>query len=293
MKDKELSLSLTNSIDKNTIAELTADFSEVALDAALESGVLKDIPIFGSLVKAFDVKRSITDYLYTKKLYVFLQELSKVSESERKSFVKKLVQENEQLRVGEKLLFLIDELDEIEKSRLLAKAFAALIEEQLIRKEFDILAHGITRLNIEYIDELIQFYLHENSYIEPYAIDHLYVCGFISLAIENSAGREYRKCSAGKNFVEKVLKPTRIDILSSIIKVICYAKVQEQLDDPEKYKMRLMTFEEMSNFIEKLNYEQLLKLRVTGYQIFGEDRAWIIRRIADQKYQHIIELNNT
>jgi len=57
--------------------------------------------------------------------------------------------------------------------------------------------------------------------------------------------------------------------------------------------MRLMTFEEMSNFIEKLNYEQLLKLRVTGYQIFGEDRAWIIRRIADQKYQHIIELNNT
>jgi hypothetical protein len=225
MKDQELSLSLTDSIDKNTIAELAADFSEVALDAALESGVLKDIPIFGSLIKAFDIKRSITDYLYTKKLYVFLQELSKVSETELRSFVKKLFKENEQIRVGERLLLLLDKLDEIEKSRLIAKAFGALIEEQLPRKEFDILAHGITRLNTEYIDELIQLYLHDNSYIKPYAIDRLYIYGLISLAIENSAEREYQKCNAGDNFVKKVLKSANIDIFNLIIKVIYYAKL--------------------------------------------------------------------
>ncbi|MBW4457700.1 MAG: hypothetical protein KME55_36500 [Nostoc indistinguendum CM1-VF10] len=222
MKDRNLSISIINSIDKGSITELTSDFGEIVIDATIDSEVLADIPIFGSLIKLSKIGSSISNYLYTKKIYVFLKELGKIPEQQRKAFTQKLTDENEQVKIGEKLLLLIDKLDEIEKSKLLAKTLGAFIQERITKREFNLISQAIVQLNTEYIEELAHFYLFNNTYIEPDSVDHLYNCGFISLAGENAGVPlgGYRKNIIGEKFVNEILKLSKTEIFNSILKII-------------------------------------------------------------------------
>ncbi|QFS51018.1 hypothetical protein [Nostoc sphaeroides] len=295
MKDRELSISIINSIDKSSIIELTSDLSEIIIDATIESKILADIPIFGSLIKLSKIGSSVSNYLYSKKIYTFLKELSKIPEQQRKAFTQKLADENEQVKIGERLLLLIDKLDEIDKSKLLAKTLGAFIQEKITKREFNLISQAILQLNTEYIEELVHFYLFNNTYIDPSSVDHFYNCGFISLAGEGAGVPMggYRKNHIGEKFVNEILKLSKIEILNSIFKIVLYFQSQEELNDSRKYITRIMSINEVQEFLSQFDENYILCLSITGYQIFGKNRAWIIRYVGNNKYQHIVEINNS
>jgi hypothetical protein len=54
-----------------------------------------------------------------------------------------------------------------------------------------------------------------------------------------------------------------------------------------------MSIGEVKKFLNQFDENYILSLMITGYQIFGKDRAWIIRYIGNNKYQHIVEINNS
>lgn len=56
--------------DPNFI-EIISNTSEVVFDAFLEDGIIKDIPLIGTLYKGINLVSSIQDRLFTKKLYFF------------------------------------------------------------------------------------------------------------------------------------------------------------------------------------------------------------------------------
>lgn len=51
MAEKELHDSLIDSIGSSQVTELAQDFAEVTLDSILDDGLIKDIPIVGTIVR--------------------------------------------------------------------------------------------------------------------------------------------------------------------------------------------------------------------------------------------------
>src|SRR5262245_61944564 len=104
MSSESLDLSLIESIKSSDLKDIAVDLSEIGLDSLLEDGLLKDIPVFGSLVKLYKTGQTIRDALFAKKLLLFLQGISKVSPEQRRATIEKLnASEDFQKQVGENL----------------------------------------------------------------------------------------------------------------------------------------------------------------------------------------------
>jgi hypothetical protein len=128
------------------MTELLADQAEAALDLALDEGVIKEIPVVGSLVKLYKVGVGVREHLFLKKLLRFLRQLESVSDEERQEFRERVSKDPEyRNKVGEKILLLLERADEMEKPALIGKAFAAYLQNQINYEQFSKMASGIDR----------------------------------------------------------------------------------------------------------------------------------------------------
>jgi hypothetical protein len=124
LKNKSLkdsaNAALTASVVKENISTIAQDIAQIALDTALDEGLLKEIPIVSWFFRAGAIGRGIRDRLFLKKLASFLREASRISPEGRGAFAKRLADEPEFAeRCGESALMLIDKLSSSSKSRLM------------------------------------------------------------------------------------------------------------------------------------------------------------------------------
>lgn len=114
-------------MDKGNLSVL-GDIGEVAIDAIIEEGVLRDIPIIGSIVGTGKCIKNVSDVLFTKKLIAFLFELRDTDAHEREEAIERW--ENDaryRIRVGETLLNMINRCDNTQKAKWLSKLFYHLV----------------------------------------------------------------------------------------------------------------------------------------------------------------------
>ena len=123
--------SLIRSIATESLTDLLGNISETALDATLESGVLRDIPIIGFITGAFKATRDIRDALFLKKIALFLKELSSVTQEQRAAFVQEVQTQNDQHRFGEALLLLLERAEDMKKPQIVGRLMAASIQGKL------------------------------------------------------------------------------------------------------------------------------------------------------------------
>ncbi|MDX6531677.1 MAG: hypothetical protein QOH41_3967 [Blastocatellia bacterium] len=62
-----LGVELISSLNESNLVEVATEIGEVALDSFLQPGVLREIPIFGWLVKFYGAQQSVRDRLFVKK----------------------------------------------------------------------------------------------------------------------------------------------------------------------------------------------------------------------------------
>jgi hypothetical protein len=67
-EDQNLEESLVRSIAKPNLTELAADLAEVGLDQLLQEGVLRDIPVLGTLVGLYRTVGIVRDRLFATKV---------------------------------------------------------------------------------------------------------------------------------------------------------------------------------------------------------------------------------
>lgn len=147
--------SLMESVGSSSLPEIASEAADIALDSALNDGLLKDIPVFGWLAKAYSAYQSITDRIFLKKLALFLSGVSKASVSEREKFKSNLNNEPEfRKKVGENLLLLIDKHERLEKSYLLGKLMAKVVEGECSSEFFLKLAAALDRSTVEDLEDL-------------------------------------------------------------------------------------------------------------------------------------------
>jgi len=145
-KEKELSKSLKDTISLSNLSEIGIEIAEVSIDSILKEGILKDFPIIGSLVAIWKTGVTINDYRFLKKMLLFLNESSNLSDKIRKRIIENLEDETYQTEAGEKLIAVIDKLETGSKARMLGKTLTLFGNGIISKDEFWRVSFVIERL---------------------------------------------------------------------------------------------------------------------------------------------------
>lgn len=126
----DLAQSMEQTMEIGNLSMIT-DVGEAIMDSALNDGILKDIPILGSIVGAGKCIKNISDVLFTNKLIAFLTGLKDAEAEERKAAILKWEDDAKyRMRVGEALLNMINRCDDTQKAQWLSKLFYELVLKQ-------------------------------------------------------------------------------------------------------------------------------------------------------------------
>jgi hypothetical protein len=193
-----LSLPLFESIAESPLAGLGTDLGEVVLDSILDDGVLKEIPIIGSVVALFKTGSNIRDRFYLKKLLLFLQAMASLSPDDKHRFSSFFESSKERERFGESLLLLLEKSNDMQKPELLGHLWAACARgelpfDQCMRISFMI--DSVYFSDLTFLSEMRTGVQRENT---PIA-ESLHRAGFVSYA-GTDGGNDDDPLSAGTRY---------------------------------------------------------------------------------------------
>ncbi len=213
MDEKAVEVSTLTGIQDSTLPDVAAELGEIVLDRFMEEGLLKDIPLLGTMVKVASTIRSISNLLFLKKVHRFLTRLDEISQRERITFAAKLDADGqERARVGENLFLLLERLNDMRKPDMLGKACSAYVRGELSFRQMQVLNAAIDRLDIPYLGDLADFYGGpSDSYApETEALQHLAYCGLATVFFGSGAALRgkrggYQQNEIGKLFVKIIM----------------------------------------------------------------------------------------
>ncbi|WP_316762357.1 hypothetical protein [Pedobacter aquatilis] len=184
-----------NSIDKSFGETLLSDealsivkeYSELGIDSVLKDGLLKDIPLIGTLVSLYKIGGSLKERNEFKKIAVFLNQLSDIPIEQRIAFQKKL-EEKDQYREStfEKVLLLLSRLDETQKAELVGNLFKLYILEVISKEKFLRLSGIVERILLY---DLLALHYRESTFNrdwegkQPYSLHNASTSSLFSLGL--------------------------------------------------------------------------------------------------------------
>ena len=147
MDEQSLALSFSNSIAED-ISGIVEEYAELGLDALVEDGIFKDIPIVSTAVAIYRIGNSIRERHHVAKLVSFLNEINKrIADEEKRQSYRGKFASNEKFRNQELeyILILIDRYISFDKPQMLAKLYLAYLDGRIIWEEFTMYAEVVDR----------------------------------------------------------------------------------------------------------------------------------------------------
>ncbi|NLT52777.1 MAG: hypothetical protein GXX85_17880 [Ignavibacteria bacterium] len=134
---KKISSSLEETLKDSDLQSVTIDLAETLTDTLIQDGVLKDIPVIGTVFGLSKFAISLNERLFVKKLIYFISELKEVEKSKRNKLISEIDNsEKEQIKVGEKLLYIIDKAEDHLTAKYIAVVFKAFLNEEISYSDF-------------------------------------------------------------------------------------------------------------------------------------------------------------
>lgn len=126
-QENSLAISMQQTIEYGNL-EFVADIGELMIDAVLNDGILKEVPIIGTIVGVGKCIKNVYDIRFAKKLIAFLIPIKDVPSEKRIEAIKRWEEdENYRGKVGDTLLGMIERCDDTVKSVWLSKLFYELV----------------------------------------------------------------------------------------------------------------------------------------------------------------------
>jgi hypothetical protein len=155
---KSIDKSIRETIAKSDLPGVIQDLGELSIDSLLDDGVLRDVPILGSLLSIGKTFGTVRDYILAKKLLSFLNELSGLSQAERDKLINKLEKDKEyEANIGEIIVDLLSRTDSDQKPILIAKAFKLYVQEKINYVELQRVNYAIERFQLCDLEEFKEF----------------------------------------------------------------------------------------------------------------------------------------
>ncbi len=150
--------SLIQTIISPELGGVMADFGEIVLDSVMKDGILKDLPVIGTIVGISKAAISMRDKIFVEKTLLFLREISDTTDEEekRKEFLREFEEDpKKQRKVGENLLMLLDRLDDLDKPAMIAKLLKACFRKQISYEGFKYYASIVDRSSMHDLSPLL------------------------------------------------------------------------------------------------------------------------------------------
>ncbi len=160
-----LNKALHDSIISEEATSIAKDFSEVALDSILKDGLLKEIPIIGTLISLGKILTSLKDRQTIKKIVIFLSKLKDIPIKDRKDFASHM-DDNDQFSesTSEKVLLLLERIDETSKAEIIGNLFKLYILNIIDKNDFMRFANIVERA---YYQDLLSLSTKSNYFKSP------------------------------------------------------------------------------------------------------------------------------
>ena len=145
----------------NASEDVISDYLEIGIDSLMNEGVLKELPIVNTIVGVLKVGKNVHDRNLLKQTLTFINEFNNNQISDDKLQRYKITIETNPKRCEEELgriLLLLNNFIDKEKSVMLAKLFKAYVEKIVSWNEFCEYSEIINRLFIQDINLLKMIY---------------------------------------------------------------------------------------------------------------------------------------
>jgi len=134
---KKISNSFEETLKDTNLQSVSIELTEVITDSLLKDGILKDIPIIGTIVGLGKTTLNIKDHLFLKKIIYFISEIKDIDIQKRNEMISKIEESKKfRIKVGEKLLYIIDKCEDHTSSEYIAKMFNAFLSEKIDYTDF-------------------------------------------------------------------------------------------------------------------------------------------------------------
>lgn len=152
----KLSNSFEDTLKDADLQNVTTDLAESFSDTLLSDGILKDIPIIGTIIGLTKTTLSLKDRLLIKKLVYFISELKDINQEKRRELISQIDNSGkEKIKIGEKLLYIVDRAEDHIIAKYIAILFKAFLKEAITYQQFLRGATIIQNLISQDIEQLI------------------------------------------------------------------------------------------------------------------------------------------
>lgn len=197
--DKSLATSMEQTIEYGNL-DFLSELGEIVVDSVLSEGVMREVPILGTIVGLGKCIKNVYDIQFAKKLIAFLLPIKDVDPDKRKAAIKKW-EENENYRgqVGDTLLGMIQRCDDAMKAKWLSQLFYELVlkrsESRLFMRAEKTLS-SLSVMDVQAFLNMSQSHYHhirEDEY-EPFIGSGLYQSPQIETPINESLDLSNKYC---------------------------------------------------------------------------------------------------
>lgn len=176
------------------------DIGEIMIDSVLEDGVLKDVPILGTLVGVGKCVKNLYDASFAKRLIAFLIPLSNITPEQRTEAIYKWQNdENYRGKVGDTILGMINRCDDAVKAQWLSKLFIELVVRRNWSRLFMRAEKTLSSLSVMDVQAFLNipdnhYYSITEQECEPFIGSGLYQSPKINAPINGDLDLEDKSC---------------------------------------------------------------------------------------------------
>jgi len=169
MNDNKLGVAIIEGAWSDEAKELAADIGEFEIDAFLDDGILKEVPVIKALIGFWKTGITIKDRLFLRKVASFIAASPGFTPQEVEQFViEHWHDKNQAARLGAVVVVVLDKLDDLEKPVMLAKVFAAFVRKRISYDAFRRLAQSVDLSSIQDLKALAGEKVVPEEFAEPY-----------------------------------------------------------------------------------------------------------------------------
>lgn len=116
---------------KDEIMSLMEGFGELTLDSFIQDGIIKDLPIVGSVFSMVKIGVDIRDRIFVEKIKSFIENIDR-----NQKWREKFNDDEECNKISRQLLYIVDSCDDDNKLKLIGMAFNYLVNGEISKDEY-------------------------------------------------------------------------------------------------------------------------------------------------------------
>lgn len=155
----DIQKSFDSSLKNSHISDIAIDFAEVSIDTIIENDIIKNIPIVKTFANIVQAGVNIQDRLFLKKIITLLQYINEIDEKTRIDMIGEIDSSDKyRIKVGEKLLYILDSCADYESAENIAKLFSAMMKKAITYDEYLEASSIVSRISTKTIGEFTYIY---------------------------------------------------------------------------------------------------------------------------------------